>query len=187
MVAKEYWLFPAVAAILAAGFDLRSRRIPNQLTYSLFVVGLLVAFILGNVEAALVSVSLCVLPGVLGFLLNILGGGDVKLLAALGAWLVPEQALWLLLMTICLGGVLGAGFLLWQRLSFFLKSSQTSGSHMRAAHTPDSDSTTECSDSEGSLVKASFAYPHSQGAAAVLPLGLPICLAFWLVAAGVLP
>jgi prepilin peptidase CpaA len=36
-----------------------------------------------------------------------MGGGDVKLLAALGAWVGPQEALWVAVYTGIAGGVLG--------------------------------------------------------------------------------
>jgi prepilin peptidase CpaA len=41
------------------------------------------------------------------FALGGMGAGDVKLLAALGAWLGPTQAVWLALFSLIAGGVLG--------------------------------------------------------------------------------
>jgi len=94
------WLLPAMVSTGLAAYDLHTRRIPNLATYSLLLVGLVLRCVLGTVEEALVAVSLCLLPGIGAFYLGIMGGGDVKLLAALGAWLIPQQALWLLLLSI---------------------------------------------------------------------------------------
>jgi prepilin peptidase CpaA len=81
-------LYTAIAAVL----DYRTRKIPNWLTVSAAIVGLayhtLAPAGLGPVAALAgfaIGFALLLLPAVLG------GGGmgDVKLLAALGAWLGP--------------------------------------------------------------------------------------------------
>lgn len=89
--------------------DLRTRRIPNVLTFGAALAGLVFQFATGGVEA-LGQAALGWLLGALVFLLPFalggLGGGDVKLLAALGAWLGPADALWLVLYTGVAGGVM---------------------------------------------------------------------------------
>ena len=89
--------------------DLRTRRIPNVLTIGAALAGLVFQFATGGVEG-LGQAALGWLLGALVFLLPFalggLGGGDVKLLAALGAWLGPADALWLVLYTGVAGGVM---------------------------------------------------------------------------------
>ena len=92
--------------------DLRARRIPNVLTFGAALAGLVFQFATGGVEA-LGQASLGWLLGAFVFLLPFalggLGGGDVKLLAALGAWLGPADAFWLALYTGVAGGVMAVG------------------------------------------------------------------------------
>ena len=96
-------------ASLACVTDLRTRRIPNVLTFGAALAGLLYQFVSGGVDGLghatlgwLVGAVIFFLP----FALGGLGGGDVKLLAALGAWLGPEDVLWLSLYTGVAGGVM---------------------------------------------------------------------------------
>jgi prepilin peptidase CpaA len=97
-------------AVVACVFDVRSRRIPNALTFGAAFAGLLFHRLVDGPEGVLVAaggwlVGLGVfLPF---FALRGMGGGDVKLLAALGAWVGPQQALWLAVYTGIAGGVLG--------------------------------------------------------------------------------
>ena len=78
--------------VWAAIEDLRTRRIRNWLTFSLICTGLLQSFIGHNgISPGVAGLGLLVgfaLPLAL-FALGALGGGDVKLLAGVGAWLGP--------------------------------------------------------------------------------------------------
>lgn len=92
----------AVAAVI----DWRSRRIPNWLTFSLVISGLAQAF----THQPTVSPWYAMLGLLAGFGLTFvmyaigaLGGGDVKLLAGVGAWFGPHAAL----AVFCVVGVLG--------------------------------------------------------------------------------
>jgi prepilin peptidase CpaA len=98
-----------LVAVAACVTDLRSRRIPNVLTLSAALAGLVAHWLVDGPGGALFSASgwlvglFVFLPF---FLLRGMGGGDVKLLAALGAWLGPQETLWLAIYTGIAGGVL---------------------------------------------------------------------------------
>ena len=96
----------SVAAI-ACVFDLRTRRIPNWLTFGAAAAGLGYHLATGGAsglgESAggwAVGVALLIAPYALGGM----GGGDVKLVGALGAWLGPPDTFWLAMYT----GIAGA-------------------------------------------------------------------------------
>lgn len=97
------------SAAIACAIDLRSRRIPNWLTFGAAGVGIAyhtVAAGASGIETAAggwaIGLALFFIP----FALGGLGAGDVKLVAALGAWLGPAQVIWLALYTGVIGGVL---------------------------------------------------------------------------------
>jgi prepilin peptidase CpaA len=99
-----------VIAIVAAVWDLRTRRIPNILTFGAALAAIATHGYLGGPAGAgwalagwLVGVAFF-LPF---FALGGMGAGDVKLLAALGAWLGPAAAAWTALFSLIAGGVLG--------------------------------------------------------------------------------
>jgi prepilin peptidase CpaA len=104
----------AYTIALSVGFvacitDVKSRRIPNVLTFGAALAGVVYhgvnAQTSGLVHALtgwLVGAAVFFVP----FALGGLGGGDVKLLAALGAWVGPADALWMALYTGLAGGVL---------------------------------------------------------------------------------
>jgi len=95
-------------AAAAAVIDLRTRRIPNALTFGAAACALLYHAITGGVPGALYAlvgwfVGAAVFFPI--FALRGLGAGDVKLLAALGAWLGPVGALYVAAGAAVAGGI----------------------------------------------------------------------------------
>jgi len=95
-------------AIAAVWFDVRERRIPNQLTVLAFLIALFMRSFLGlpALGSGLAGAGICFLLALPFFLARGLGGGDVKLLTAFGAFLGLEQLASALLVTALAGGVL---------------------------------------------------------------------------------
>jgi prepilin peptidase CpaA len=77
----------------AVWFDLRTRRLPNWLTAGALGVALAARALTSGPEVlpGLASAGLAFAFGFPFFLLGGLGGGDVKLMAGLAAFLEPEQ------------------------------------------------------------------------------------------------
>jgi prepilin peptidase CpaA len=97
-----HWLFPIAAlltVLVASVTDLRDGRIPNWLTFPTMLAGLLGNAILRGFAGAsesLIGIVLCTLvPGIVYQFSRGqgIGGGDIKLFAALGALLGPMQGL----------------------------------------------------------------------------------------------
>jgi prepilin peptidase CpaA len=108
MMNTAYAVALAVSAI-ACVTDLRSRRIPNVLTFGAAIAGLVFhgagggwTGFLSASSGWLLGLALFFLP----FALGGMGGGDLKLLAALGAWCGPSTTVWLALYTGIAGGLL---------------------------------------------------------------------------------
>jgi prepilin peptidase CpaA len=101
----------AIALVLAACVpDLRTRRIPNVLTFGAAIAGLAFHAVVGGWYGAALSAGGWVLGASLFFpmfALRGMGAGDVKLLAAVGAWLGPALVFWVALITSIAGGILG--------------------------------------------------------------------------------
>ena len=97
--------------VAAAVLDLRTRRIPNVLTVS----GLMVALALrstsdaGAVVDGLQSAGIALLVVLPFFMLGAFGGGDLKLLVAVGAFMEPYQFVLALLATAIAGAILAVG------------------------------------------------------------------------------
>jgi prepilin peptidase CpaA len=111
-------LLTASLLAIAVIWDVRSRRIPNQLTIGVAALGIVLQVLLqgwlGAQQAALgwlVGFALLLLPCLLGWV----GGGDVKLLAAVGALQGPTLAFWSGLYGIAVGGLFSSVILLRRR------------------------------------------------------------------------
>jgi prepilin peptidase CpaA len=109
-----------VVALVGCISDLRTKRLPNVLTFGAAVAAALYYFTtaglpgLGHAIAGWAVGLALFLPL---FALRGLGGGDVKFLAALGAWVGPAATVWVALWAAVAGGPLallvafGAGYL----------------------------------------------------------------------------
>ena len=109
----EVWHVAALATGLAACVtDLRARRIPNLLTFGAAAAAL-VFWLASDGLSGLAFAATGWLAGCLlflpVFLLRGMGAGDVKLLAALGAWVGPAAAVWIALYGAVAGGILAIG------------------------------------------------------------------------------
>lgn len=99
----------AAGLVTATVIDLRSRRIPNELTAAMTGIGFALAasgtsgVSTGASLAGLVLGLLLMMPG---YALGATGAGDVKLMAAVGAIVGPALVLSAFLFTAVAGGVL---------------------------------------------------------------------------------
>jgi prepilin peptidase CpaA len=110
-------IFPLLLAVWIAWGDLRTRRIPNYLTLGTAVSGLVYNLIvhgwsglLGGLLGLIVGFAFLILPYIWGGM----GAGDVKALAALGAWLGPGETVYLFCYMGIAGGLLALGFMCWK-------------------------------------------------------------------------
>jgi prepilin peptidase CpaA len=95
--------------ILAAVGDVRTRRIPNWLTFSLVLTGLAQSFgPFGTLSPSNSALGLLVGFGVpfLMFAMGAIGGADVKLLAGIGAWIGAKGAFQVFLLEAVIGLVI---------------------------------------------------------------------------------
>lgn len=120
MHSVAWW--PTVFVLAVATFtDLRSRRIPNWLVLPFLVAGIAVSAWLHGWHGAGQSFSGLGLGLLIyGFLfwMGGMGAGDVKLCAAIGAWIGPSQLFFALILTGLAGGIM---VLCWAAWGGFLK------------------------------------------------------------------
>lgn len=117
-MAKAIWILASVFALTAGIADLKSRKIPNWLTYSSIPVAVLLHWIAAGRHAALLSLAGATLG--LGLLLPFvlirsLGGGDWKLVGGLGAFFGWRRLLPVLLLTLIINGIMALGLIVAKR------------------------------------------------------------------------
>lgn len=132
---EMHWFawWPTLIVVTVATFtDLRTRRIPNWLVFPFLLAGIVVSpspwrhdwygnghgFGWHGLGQSLAGVGLSLLINGIPFLMGWTGGGDVKLLAAIGAWIGPAQLFWALFFTAVAGGIM---VLCWAAYSGFIK------------------------------------------------------------------
>jgi prepilin peptidase CpaA len=96
------------ASLIAASGDLKNRRIPNSLTFALFLTGLIWAIISGGLSGlgeAFLACFLLGIPYVLLFVFAGGGAGDAKLMGAIGTWLGLRQSV-VVLFCVAFAGIL---------------------------------------------------------------------------------
>ena len=111
---QTQFIIPILAIAAAASItDVTTRRIPNMLTFGAAAAALLVRGVLfgmpGVIDASAGWLTGFIIVFPLFFVRG-LGAGDVKLIAALGAWFGAVDAVWLALYTAVVGGIVGIGY-----------------------------------------------------------------------------
>jgi prepilin peptidase CpaA len=105
--------WPTVVVLAVATFtDLRSRRIPNWLVLPFMLAGLIVPGWLHGWHGFSQSVEGFGLGALVYGILSWIGGmgmGDVKLVAAIGAWIGPQQLIFAMVLTAMAGGLIALG------------------------------------------------------------------------------
>ncbi len=102
-----------VASLIGAASDVRTRRIPNALVFALLICGLIENAMLSGWSAALAAlglVALVLIAGTIAFSFKLIGGGDIKLLAAAAGTLAYPAGISFLLLTLLSGGVLAIAY-----------------------------------------------------------------------------
>lgn len=179
MTADAYVLLAILLVFTASAavFDWRTKRLPNWLTVSMAVAGLLFHIAVGAVKSgasgagyeALISFGGFAIGFGLLFLLWLVGssgGGDVKYTAALGAWLGPTYTFYVILISVLLiaGASIGVLAIEMVRLGFGRAQARyvTSGGKAKAARNED--------DRQAQMVKRRL-----------MPWAVPAAVATWLV------
>jgi prepilin peptidase CpaA len=105
------WVAGPVIVLVAAAAqaDVRTRKIPNALTFPALLLGLAMHTSLSGFQglqsslAGLAFATAVLLPG---WLFRWMGAGDVKLMAAVGAWLAWPQTVIAVLASLVMGGAI---------------------------------------------------------------------------------
>lgn len=145
-------------ALLAAAIDAQHRRIPNWLTFGAWLAALPLQVAIDGLGHGALVWGAGWLTGLAIFLpfyaLRGMAAGDVKLMAAVGAWLGASMAIEIALATFVIGGLWALAITIRTRRMAQLRRNLrsvllTSGQISRQAPTPDADA--DASWSVGSL------------------------------------
>jgi prepilin peptidase CpaA len=104
-------------AVAGGAFDLRDRRIPNNLTLPCILFGILLHLYIDGWRGMGNSALAGLIAGVLFLVFWLAGGmgaGDVKLITAVACIAGLTNLVWLLILTALAGGVMAIGLALWR-------------------------------------------------------------------------
>ncbi len=121
---EKYFLIAAVlVASTGAVCDVRSARIPNWLTYSSLAAALVLRFVASGwsgLKGGLVGVLVAGGIFLILFFVGAMGGGDLKLMASVGAWVGSGHVV-----TVLLASAFAGGFLALVHVAFGRQGRQT--------------------------------------------------------------
>jgi prepilin peptidase CpaA len=144
-VNQTIWILSAIVALTAGVTDARWRRIPNWLTYPAVPCAILLHTLADGSHGAWLSVKGAgiglgiLLPFVL---IRSLGGGDWKLMGALGAFFGPQRLVQVLIYTLLINGVMALVLVIWKkRLGKTLRNVATMTASFFRFHLPGTDMT----------------------------------------------
>jgi prepilin peptidase CpaA len=95
--------------VIATREDIRTRKVPNLITGPALLLGIGAHLAFGGTAGALSALAGALLAGLVlfpGWLVRWMGAGDVKLMAAVGAWLGFPSSLFAVLAALVAGGVI---------------------------------------------------------------------------------
>ncbi len=111
-------LFVTAMLVVAAVIDGVERRVPNWLTFPVILAGLIFGAWNNGLSGfglafagALAGLFTLIVP----YALNGMGAGDVKMMAAMGAWIGPMLTLKAFVVSAMVGGVIGLTMILCQK------------------------------------------------------------------------
>lgn len=117
MLKESVWVLAVFLAVWAGGMDWRYRRIPNWLTMPGLVAGVAVNAALSGwagARSSLLGAGLGLLILLPFVLVRALGGGDFKLVGALGAFLGPGWLVEVLIVSMLVAGVMATGLIVYK-------------------------------------------------------------------------
>jgi len=110
----------AILLVVAAAIDIRTRTIPNGLTIAVALLAPLLWWATGLPLWPDAAIRLAVAAGVFAlfaafFYLGMMGGGDVKLAAAIALWFAPAATVLFMVVVSIAGGAVTLATMAWHR------------------------------------------------------------------------
>jgi prepilin peptidase CpaA len=105
-------ILTAATVVSAALYDYRRRLIPNFITFPAIFTGLLIHWLHAGASGFYFSLRGLAIGGgffLVLYLIGGIGGGDVKLLGSVGAFVGGEKILVIIILTVLIGGVMAIG------------------------------------------------------------------------------
>jgi prepilin peptidase CpaA len=119
--ANHYWTWVVIVltplTLWASWIDYKERRVPNYLNVVIMISGLAAqglfnrwAGLTAGFEGLALGLGLLIIP----WAMHMMGAGDVKLLAGMGAWLGPVWVLWTFVLGALIGGIASLIMIAWK-------------------------------------------------------------------------
>jgi prepilin peptidase CpaA len=118
IVEKYFYLGAVIVAVAGAVSDVRSARIPNKLTYTAILAAIVARTgVLGIPGLKSCALGILIAGGLFAvlFVLGAMGGGDLKMMAAIGAWVGGTHILTVVIAIGLAGGVLALASTIFSR------------------------------------------------------------------------
>jgi prepilin peptidase CpaA len=112
-----YSVSASLCAVIAAVFDIKSRRVPNLLTGPALLIAMGLHLSLDGWHGLVNATIAAVICGAIFFVFYLAGGmgaGDVKLIAAAGCFAGVHDVASLLIFTSLTGGLMAVGLMYWR-------------------------------------------------------------------------
>ena len=125
-------LLLAVVVLIAAYYDIRWRRIPNNLTYPTIIAGLGLQTIssgFNGLSSALLGLLLGGGVFLIVYLIGGMGAGDVKLIGGVGSFLGSHAIIPAIIYTVFVGGIMAIIVLIHNRVKRARSASARSGTN----------------------------------------------------------
>lgn len=108
-----------VVMLLAASyFDIKEKRIPNFITFTGVILGMIIAIISGGFEGlqfSLIGFLFGIAAFFIPFAFNMMGAGDVKLMGAIGALMGWKFSLSVIVYAAIAGGIIAVVIAIWNK------------------------------------------------------------------------
>ncbi len=110
MIMKPEIIAATIILTIAAYIDWKDHRVPNWLTFSACLCGLLFHTLMNGMDgftAAIIGTSVGIATLIIPYALNGMGAGDVKLMASVGAWVGAAATFQAFFWIAIIGGLMG--------------------------------------------------------------------------------